>query len=189
MGLWRGARYAPRTLRTWTLLPLAIVLGATPALAQPEHPPLPRALQLDYVLGPGTERCPAAYFFEGSLRTRMRFNALVAGASARLVVTIRRVKGTYDGLVEVRDSEGRGLWSFTIPVPNCRSLNEALAFAASQELDPPGPLPEPEPDPPSPSEPTTQSPPKPPPPRAGRMRNPRQSAPRASGRRRRPQTG
>lgn len=164
------------------LCALAFVLSAGPARADgdPEFPQtlyygrakaqglalgasapsdLPRALRLDYTLGPGTRRCAKPKTMEDTVVAAMSFDPFVKDAPARLVVNIRRQGAQHMGHAEIVEAKGKVLWAFDISHDLCYLVTDALGLAIGITLDPPHP-----PSPPAASPPPPR-PPSPPPPR------------------------
>jgi hypothetical protein len=117
----------------------------SPARAQAQAPtPPPRTARLDYVRGPGAERCPVARAFTDAVGAKVArdFFAALPKPSARLLVTLERRGSGYEGSAELRDAAGTLTWSMVYPGPahppaaTCASLIPALAFGLSIEVDP-----------------------------------------------------
>ena len=123
------------------LLALVALLGAPPARASA---PPPRAVRLDYIRGPGAERCPGEQAFRDAIGAKVArdFFAASPPPPARLVVKLERRGAGYLGAAELRDAAGDVTWSMVFPSPphapaaTCASLIPALAFGISLEVDP-----------------------------------------------------
>jgi hypothetical protein len=106
--------------------------------------PPPRAVRLDYVRGPGAERCPGEQAFRDAIGAKVARDLFAAASppSARLVVKLGRRGAGYEGTAELRDAAGAVTWSMVFPGPphppaaTCASLIPALAFGVSLEVDP-----------------------------------------------------
>jgi hypothetical protein len=132
----------------------AVLLGTAPALAQTSPAlalaplPSPRPVRLDYLRGPGTERCPEEQAFRDAAGAHAITSAALFApdASARLVVMLGRRGYGYEGTAVLYDAAGATLWTRTAPPPayppasSCPSLVETLALAAITEIDPAVPL-------------------------------------------------
>lgn len=131
-------------------LAAVLVLLSTPPLAAAEPPPLPippsppRAVRLDYLRGPGADRCPEEQDFRdavGAKVTRSLFTA-EPPPPERLVVSLGRRGAGYEGTAELYNAEGVVTWVKVYPGPThrpaatCEGLIDALALCLAIEVDP-----------------------------------------------------
>jgi hypothetical protein len=124
---------------------------------------LPRALRLDYTLGPGTTRCPTSKTMADAVLAKMSFDPFVKDAPARIVVTIRRQGILHKGHAEIVDAEGKVRWSSDIADEFCFLVTDALALSIGIQfasLPPPTPPLPPPSSPPAPA-PAPRTPPAP----------------------------
>jgi hypothetical protein len=132
-------------MRTAPFLAIVLLCSAPPA-AHAAAPP--RVVRLDYVRGPGAERCPGEQAFRDAVGAKVARDlfATAPRSSARLAVKIGRRGAGYEGAAELRDAAGAVTWSMVFPNPphppaaTCASLIPALAFGLSIEVDPVDPL-------------------------------------------------
>ncbi|MEP7124932.1 MAG: hypothetical protein ABJE95_28645 [Byssovorax sp.] len=129
-------------------LPTAARAAGSSPPAQAPSPP-PRAARLEYVRGPGAERCPGEQAFRDAVSAKVArdFFSTNPPPSARLVVRLGRREAGYSGSAELRNAAGAVTWSMVFPGPDhppaatCASLIAALAFGVSLEVDPVDPPP------------------------------------------------
>ncbi|MEP7125356.1 MAG: hypothetical protein ABJE95_30775 [Byssovorax sp.] len=101
-------------------------------------------MRLDYVRGPGAERCPGEQAFRDAASAKIARDlfATEPEPSSRLMVVLRRREAGYEGTAELRDTAGAVTWAMVFPGPphppsaTCTSLIAALAFGLSVEVDP-----------------------------------------------------
>ena len=132
-------------------LALAALLGAAPARAASPPPPArvsappPRNVRLDYLRGPGAERCPGEQAFRDAIGAAVArdFFAPTPPPLERLVVKLGRRGRGYEGTAELHDAAGAVTWRIVFPgLPHppaglCSSLLPALAFDIAVEVDSP----------------------------------------------------
>jgi hypothetical protein len=122
------------------LLPTALLLVLLPARAAAEAPA--HVHRLEYVRGPGAERCPDEQAFRDAVGAQARRDLFAPSAPDRLTVTILRHGRGYEATAETRDPSGAMTWSRPLPPrPTCASLVDDLATAISVQLDRVGPPP------------------------------------------------
>jgi hypothetical protein len=134
---------APLFLISLILPPLPARAADLPSPARAPSPP-PRAVRLDYVRGPGAERCPGEQAFKDAVGAKVArdFFATIPKPSALLMVRLGRRGAGYEGAAELRDATGAVTWSMVFPGPThppaatCTSLIAALAFGLAVEVDP-----------------------------------------------------
>jgi hypothetical protein len=115
------------------LLPAAILLAASPALAT--DPPPPRSVQLEYTRQRGSERCPTEQVFRDVVEAKqLRFKPFAAGAPTKLVVKLARAGSKYQGHAELRGQLGIS-WSIDAEHRDCFTLIEVLALQIAVKLD------------------------------------------------------
>ena len=138
------ARCAAPLLAAFLVLLSAPVHAAEPPPRARASAPPPRAVRLDYLRGPGAERCPGEQAFRDAVGAKVArdFFAASPPPPARLVVKLARRGAGYEGAAELRDAAGAVTWSMVFPGPphapaaTCASLIPALAFGVSLEVDP-----------------------------------------------------
>ncbi|MFS8065424.1 MAG: hypothetical protein ACMG6S_03535 [Byssovorax sp.] len=130
-------------------------------------------MRLDYIRGPGAERCPGEQAFRDAIGAAVArdFFATSPPPLERLVVKLGRRGGGYEGTAELHDAAGAVTWRIVFPgLPHppaglCSSLLPALAFDIAVEVDSPARPPAPPAVAPPPPPPVVEEPPivKPPP--------------------------
>ena len=141
------ARWIVGQVALSALLAVAPVRAASPPPPKLAPAPPPRAVRLDYIRGPGAERCPGEQAFRDAIGAAVARDLFATSPPplARLVVRLGRRGGGYDGKVELHDAAGAVTWAMVFPgLPHppavtCSSLIPALAFDVAVELDPPAP--------------------------------------------------
>jgi len=110
------------------------------------------AVELEYVLMPGAESCPAEATFREAVASQMPSGAdpFVQGAPNRVRVTLGPAAGGFAGTMELFGADGRSLGVDTKQAPTCAAVARALALSASVLLVAP---------PPAVSSPSTTTPP------------------------------
>ena len=125
----------------------AVALAAAPALAED----LPHKLRLEYVRGPGAERCPDEHDFRLVVKHAYDgYDVFSPDAPTRFVVTFQRSKaGRLEAHMKATDdAAGALVWERTIPARSpCDGLTEEVAFVISFHFLPAPPAPPPPPEP------------------------------------------
>ena len=127
------------------LLAASQVFAASPPSPARVRSPPPRAVRLDYLRGPGAERCPGEQAFRDAIGAAVArdFFATSPVPLERLVVKLGRRGGGYEGTAELHDAAGAVTWRVVFPgLPHppaglCSSLLPALAFDIAVEVDSP----------------------------------------------------
>lgn len=114
-------------------VPLAIVLAASPSLAQPRSP-LPHRARLTYTAPSG---CPTERVFRDLVAGQTSADVFPPDAPARLVVVLARRGHEYDATAELRDRAGVVLQTRPFaPARSCSGLVQDVALFVSQQLEP-----------------------------------------------------
>lgn len=116
-----------------TILPFAVVLGVSPAFAQPARP-LPHRARLTYT---APKACPGEQVLRDLVAGQTSSNVLPSDASARLTVVLSRLGAQYQATAELREPAGRLLWTRPFDaVSSCSGLVQEVALVISATLDP-----------------------------------------------------
>src|SRR5690349_9024452 len=91
--------------------PLARAADSPPPARVPSPPP--RAVRLDYIRGPGAERCPGEQAFRDAIGATVARDLFATSPPplARLVVRLGRRGGGYEGKVELHDAASAVTWA------------------------------------------------------------------------------
>ena len=116
-----------------TILPLAIVLAASPALAQPRSP-LPHVARLEYT---APEACPEEQVLRDLVGGQTTVEVLAPDAKALLTVTVSRSGRLFEASVELRDGAGTVVWTRPFaPASSCADVLQNVALVVSEKLEP-----------------------------------------------------
>ena len=121
-----------------------VALSASTLAATPPPLPLPRAVRLDYIRGPNSERCPEEQDFRDAVGAKVarNFFAVDPSPAARLVVRLGRRGAGYEGTAELYDAAGAVTWTKVYPGPthppssSCESVIDGLALSIAIQVDP-----------------------------------------------------
>jgi hypothetical protein len=130
-----------------TIVPLAIVLAAAPALAQVRDP-LPHSARLAYT---APQACPEEQVLWDLVGGQTTVKVLALDAKALLTVTVSRTGRLFEASVELRDGAGTVVWTRPFaPSSSCSDVLQNVALVVSEKLEPhaqiapPAPAPSPE---------------------------------------------
>lgn len=116
-----------------TILPLAIVLAASPALAQP-RPSLPHVARLAYT---APEACPDEQVLRDLIGGQTTVEVLALEAKALLTVTVSRSGRLFEASVELSDEAGAVRWTRPFaPASSCADVLQNVALVVSEKLEP-----------------------------------------------------